>query len=659
MRGLIRGVLGLGVLVAVAAGAVALIPASRIAALGAAEFERVTGRALTIGGAVRASVWPVLGVSAEDVAVADAPWAGPGPMLAADRVALGVDLGALFAGTIRITEVAAVGARLRLVRDAEGRANWDFQAAQGGAAPAAEGAVATPFALDRLRLTDAAVSVTDAGATAEVAGLDATLSAPDPAGPVDFDLTAVLNGQAVAVEGRAEGFARALSGAVVPLLLTAEAGGSTARFEGRAGLAPLAAEGRVVLDAGDLRALAALAATAAPDLPQGLGARERRLEGMLTLAPEGSVHLREGQVTLDGNALSLAADVILDGPRPKISAEVAAGVLAIPGLSGSGGGGGGGGGAGWPADPLDATALGLADASVALRADSLTASGITIAPLRAMLTVDRARAVLDLREAGLYGGQIAGQLVANNRSGLSVGGDLRAGGIALQDLLRAAGLGERLVATGEGRLAFLGAGQSVAAIMASLSGEGAFALGKGELIGLDLAGMLRTLDTGYVGAGQKTIFDAIRGSFSIAGGVLANEDLALAAPYVSAGGKGTVGLGAQVLDYTLTPTALVAEDGTGGVRVPLRISGPWSAPSFALDLAALAEQELADEREKLKAAAEAEAARLKAEAEAKAAEALGVTPAEGESLQDAAERTAREKLEAEAADALKGLLGGN
>jgi AsmA protein len=199
-------------------------------------------------------------------------------------------------------------------------------------------------------------------------------------------------------------------------------------------------------------------------------------------------------------------------------------------------------------------------------------------------------------------------------------------------------------------------------IMQGLKGEGSLSLGKGELRGLDIGGMLRTLDAGYVGEGQKTIFDGVAGSFSIAGGVLSNSDLKLVAPYVTASGSGTVGLGARDLDYRLRPTALAAVDGSGGVMVPLLITGPWAAPKFRLDLESIAREKMEAEaraaEERMRAeAAEAEAA-AKAALEARLAE-EGIVAGEGESLEDAARRRAQEALTDEADRLLDGLLNGD
>ena len=124
-----------------------------------------------------------------------------------------------------------------------------------------------------------------------------------------------------------------------------------------------------------------------------------------------------------------------------------------------------------------------------------------------------------------------------------------------------------------------------------------------------------------------------------------------------------MGLGARDLNYRLRPTALAAEDGSGGVMVPLLITGPWAKPRFRLDLESIAREKMEAEakavEERAKAEAKAAEVRAKAELEAKLKEELGVEAAPGESVQDAVKRRAEEALQQEAGKLLEGILGGN
>jgi AsmA protein len=309
---------------------------------------------------------------------------------------------------------------------------------------------------------------------------------------------------------------------------------------------------------------------------------------------------------------------------------------------------------GWSEDEIDVSALGALDAELVLVAPSVSVGGMTLGETRVLVTLDRSRAVTEIRQMAAYGGQITGEFVVNGRGGLSVGGKLDFASLDLQALLRDVSGYDRVVATGDLDLRFLGVGNSVAAIMQSLEGEGALELGRGEVRGLDIAAMLQTLDPAYIGDDQKTAFDGLAGTFTIAEGILSNRDLKLVAPQLTAAGAGEVDLGDRTLDYRLRPTALAAADGSGGVMVPLLITGPWAEPRFRLDLESIAREKM--EAEARAAAAEVEA-RAKAELERRLKEELGVEVAPDESLGDAAVRGAEEALEDETRRLLEDILG--
>ncbi|MBZ4690631.1 MAG: AsmA family protein precursor [Cereibacter sp.] len=657
MRWIVRLI---GVVLGLAALVVAfflLIPGERIAAIATSQFQAATGRALTIEGGVSPSIFPRIGITTGPVTIANADWSEEGPMLRADALEIGIEMGSLFGGVIHLTNIAVQNPVITLERAADGRVNWDFQPAPGaeqaGAQPqgtAGGSAGPTPFILESGTLTNGAVTYIDqaSGQRTTLSALEAEARLPEYAGPADISLSGQMNGQSLLVKGRIGEFAPFLRGSVVPLDLTAEIGAARLGFEGRLGTAPLAADGRIDADLKDLSQISALLRRPKPELPAGLGQQGVAVAGALTVTDAGSVHLREGVVTLDGNRLQGEADLTTAGERPRLEATIRTAALdlsSLDGGQGSGSGGEGGAGTdGWSKQPIDVSALGLMDAAIALNADSLLLGKAKLDKTRLLLGIDRSRAVFDLREVNAYGGRLTGSFVLNARQGLSTGGELKLTGLALQPLLQDLADTDRLIGTGDLELQFLGVGASMDAIMRSLSGQGRLRFGKGELRGLDIGGMLRTLDAGYVGEGAKTIFDSISAGFTMEGGVLANDDLIFAAPLIRATGAGRVDLGARSLDYRLLPSALAREDGTGGITVPLLIDGPWDDLRYRLDVKAMV-------NDRAEAAARA---RL-----AEKAEELGIVPEEGESLEDAAKRRARDALQDEAARALNRLLGGD
>src|SRR3989338_1477623 len=657
MRWLVRSLFALLVLVLLGVGVLFLIPAERVAALAIAKFNALTGRELVLSGAVRPSFWPQLGVTTGPISVSNADWSDQGPMVQAEGLSIGLDMAALLGGTVKITGLEAIAPKIVLERSKSGKENWVFGGDNGGEVTGATPGVGAAFTLDMGVIRGGSMLFVDhgTGQQVEVSQIDAKVAIPDYVGAASIDLAAVMNGQAFAAVAEVGAFQAFLDGKVVPLDLTLSAGAAEVAFTGRAGHGPLEAEGDVTADLADLVAISALAGSLPPALPKGFGADKVTVAGALTVTAKHSAHLRGGTVVLDDNSLAVEADLTTAGDRPKLSAKVVAGDLALATLTG-GGGTGGAQAAGWPDSRIDGGALGVIDAAIALTASSLDLGMMKAGTVAAMITIDRARAVFDIRKIAAYEGVISGQFVVNGRKGLSVGGDLSFAGMALQPLLSDFGGYELLIGTGDLRVEFLGVGNSVDAIMQGLKGSGSLALTKGELRGLDIAGMLRSFDTSYVGEGQKTIFDSVAGSFVIAGGVLQNEDLVLKSPYITATGAGDVGLGARDLDYRIKATALADDTGAGGLTAPLMITGPWAKPRFALDLEALAAEQLADEKAALEAAAQGKAAALEAEAKAKLEAELGIVQQEGETLEDAARRRAQEALDDEARRILEQLL---
>ncbi len=668
MRWIVRVGVGLAGIVLVAVGLMAMVPSERIAQAVSAQFEAMTGRKMALTGEVKPRLWPSLGVTTGPVSIANADWAeSDQPLFRAESLSIDVNLGALMGGEVKILGLSADQPEINLERDKDGQANWVFAASaagEGGAVPAP----ATGFTLDQGSITGGSIRFNDrqAGRVIALDDVDASLSIPDFSGPFTLTATALSGGQAVALNLTGGVFSAFAMGRVVPLTASLTAGGSSVGFDGRGGYAPVAAEGALTANLADLPALGALIGSDLGRPGPGLGQDKLQMTGTLTMDGTGAAFLRGAEIVADGNQVKGDLDLLPGEARYKLKGQLAAGPITIgTGPEGEMGGGQAGGmeAEGWPTGEIDVSALGALDAEIAFAAPSVNLGVLKLGQTRALITVDRARAVIDIREMQAYEGQITGDFVVNGRGGLSVGGRLSFAGLKTQPLLVDLAGWDRLVSTGDFDLEFLGVGNSIDAIMKSLKGKGALELGQGELRGLDIAGMLRNLDLNYVGEGQKTIFDGLAGTYTISGGVLSNSDLKLVAPYVTASGAGEIGLGARTLNYRLRPTALAAEDGTGGVMVPLLVTGTWADPKFRLDLESIA-------REKMEAEAKAVAARL--EEEAKAAEAaakaeleqrlkeeLGVEVAPDESLGDAAKRGAADALEDQARKALEEILNGN
>lgn len=674
MRLLFRFVLVLIVLAIVAVAALLFMPGDKIAQFAEEQFEEATGRAITIGGDVRTSIYPVLGVRTGAISIANAPWSGAGPMLQADGMSIGVDLMALFNGDVKIKKIEVVAPKILLEVAKNGSANWEMASGGSATASSAKAGGIPAFSLGQAIIKDAQLTFIDhaSGEKISLSDMDAELQLPVFAGRADMSMSARLNGQAITATAVVAAFDTFLSGAVGKLSTTVKIGGSTVAFDGKGGFSPLAADGNVKADLADMAALFGAIDMAAPDLPKGMG-RVADVSGRVTYTTKGTAHLRDGVIKLEQNVFAGGADLFLDGERPRLKANLSAAALDFSVLAASVDDSGQSveTAAGWPKDVIDVSGMGALDADVSLVAKSVNLGTVQLGASSVNIKLDRSRAVFTLNNIETYKGAVRGNFVVNGRGGLSVGGDLTASGLAMSPLLRDLTDYERLVGVGDMHLKFLGVGNTMDAIMHSLSGDGSLGLGQGEILGLDLVGMLRNLDTSYRGEGQKTVFNSIGANFTIKDGVLHNDDLAFVAPLAKALGAGDIGIGTQTLKYRVNPVVLTSADGTGGISVPVLISGTWAEPKFRPDLQALIDQNLAEEKAALKAKIEAEKAAAEARLQAKKAqlearlaaekaaalkraqEVLDVEVQAGETLEDAAQR----KVEEEAKRGLLKLLG--
>lgn len=637
MKWIIRG-FGIVVLVAViAVVGVLMLPADRIARIASEQLTRLTGRMVTVSGDVSMTFWPVLGVSAGGLEVGNADWAKEGAMFTTAQAAIGVDAAALLRGEIRITNVEANSPTIRLQSRKDGRANWIFTDADGAAEITAENAPDdagnTPLTIERLVIRDAALIYDAEGADlVSYSGVDLTLDWPEQGGAAQIDAALRPAGQVVKIAAKIDRFAGFLDGQVQPINLSVASNGGGLTLNGRASIAGAVA-GAFDLKTKDTGAFLAALGAGSVSLPKGLG-QNMHTRADITLTPDRRLSLRDLVADLGGNTLRGAADIELNG-KPQINAQLQAGALNLAGLAGGENADGGAADTGWSRVPIDASGLATFNGGIALNADSIDLGALKLGRTRSLLTNDRARMVFELREVAAYGGLFTGEFVMNNRNGLSVGGKLRAAGVEMRGLLTdLAGL-TRFSGRGDAEVSFLGVGQTVDAIMRSLSGKGAVNIGRGSIEGIDLDDLLGSFDV----KGGTTVFDALTATFSIDKGVLSNSNLKMLLPNFEATGAGKVNLGAQSLDYTVTPKALRVNK-ERGLAVPVRIAGPWRDPKITADVKAVIDLNF---REEVKRAED----KAKQKLEQKLDDELGLTRQEGQSVEEAVKDKLEDKLKKE------------
>jgi AsmA protein len=669
MRWVIRTVFALVVLGLIAMGSLLAIPTERIAALVTDRLEQATDRRVAVTGRIRPTLIPHLGARVEGLEIGNPDWLDDGSLLSAESVTVGVSWSALLSGEIRLEEAVLDAPEITLIRAADGRANWDFgedgvtettptdptsgEASSGGGLLSTLGFEAAEIRNANLRYLDQA-----SGQDLRAEDLDLTLRLPEAGGRGSLEASSVVNGSEIALEASVDGIAALLEGEVRPLTLSLEWDGGSAAFDGRAGLSP-AMDGQLSFEAQDLGPLLVVIGQPAPDLPYGLGRDRIAVAGDVTLASEGSMHLRQGRLTLDDHVLTANLDLLPGEDRPSLRGAIQGEEWDLSALTGGAQGEQTEGGSsddattgGWPRDPIDVSGLFALDAEITLALARLDLGLANLDGVDLLARLDQGRLVLEFRRVGAYDGAMSGTVVVNGRGGLSTRADLAFRDVSLRPLMEELAGYDRLEGRGDLAINLLGVGNDVASLMQSLEGTGQVQFGQGAILGFDLADMIRNFDPSFQGEGQRTVFDSLNASFAITSGVLQNDDLVLAAPWGQVTGAGEADIGAQTVNYRVIPGVMQGADGSGGISVPILITGPWADLSFRPDLAFIAEQELAEERERLEAEARARLAeeqeRLEQSIRDQASDALGLDIQEGQSqeeVEDALEQRLREQAE--------------
>lgn len=620
-------------LVAVVVAVPFLVPVEQYKGRVEAEVAQRTGREFRIQGPMSLSLLPTLAVELNDVSFAGPPGARTPEMVRLGRLELELKPWPLLRGEIQVDTLVLREPRIALEVDAQGRPNWVLEqpraadrpeSAPAGPGEGREQAAGLPdLRFGEVELVDGHVSYFDARTQAlhEVTDVDATLVAPDLAQPADLKGRLVFRDRPVTIDTRIEQ-PRALieTGAS---RLTAAVNGDllSVRFDGalERGAAGPGANGTLDLRAPELRQLAVWATGRDPgDLPVqsasvagGLAANADRVAltngtykaGDMEATGNVGVALAGPRPKIDGvlSVARLNLDRYLNRPAPAGSPAPAQPAPAAPVPAPAPPPAGDGG---WSTRPIDFSALRSVDADLKVALAGLTVKGVDVGASDMALTLDGGRLRTVLGETALFDGTVSGQVNADASAAVpALALDLRINGVQAEPVLTRFADFDRLAGTARAVASLRTAGASERAMVEGLNGQGSVTFTDGAIKGINLAAMVRNATAAFQGQPvgnepQQTDFAELGGNFTVQNGVVRNDDLRLLAPLLRLDGRGTVALPPKTIDYRLQPRLVGTIEGQGGSRdatgiaVPVLVRGSLTDPSFAPDLAGLAEEAL-------------------------------------------------------------------
>lgn len=602
----------LGCVVAAVLAAVAalyfLFPVERVKTEIEAAVERLTGRALTLAGPVHFTFYPVLGVEAEKVALANAEGGKAPNLLTAEAVSAGVKLLPLLSGDVEITRLVLTRPVLALEVDAQNAPNWDIAPKP---APESEQQELKSLSLADVRVIDGALSfesVAD-GVRHDVSAINLAMALPSLDQPLTLDGGFTYREEPASVALRFDRPRAFLEAGETPMRLDLKEGPATGALEGTFDAATAAVTGAANVKGESFRRVSAW--VGAP-LGPGPGFGPFEAQGALRFA-DGALRLDDAGLALDQVRGEGDISLLTEGPRPKLVADLALEALDLNAYIAPDGADTRGvdvQNAGWSEAPLDFSGLRGFDADLGLRTGRLTFQKMTFDRARLDLTLVDGVADAKLSDLAVYGGTGSGRLILDGRFPATVVRQtLNLEGVnALPFLTDAIGM-DRISGKAALTLDVSGAGRSQKAIMESLKGAASLQFRDGDLKGVDLDKVARTIRNALageaIGPAADTDFTAFDIALAMRDGVAAMQTMQLEAPFLRMTGTGTIDLGAQTANLLVKPRAVLTTEGQGGaasasgLTVPFKITGPWSKLKYSPDLTGAAEAALRKELDKV------------------------------------------------------------
>ncbi len=362
----------------------------------------------------------------------------------------------------------------------------------------------------------------------------------------------------------------------------------------------IAFEGDLDFSAPNLRALAQTADVA---LPEGDVYRSFALQGT-TKGSLTSVSLNNAKLTFDDIIGDGAMNLNLAGTKPKLTGTLSTNVIDATKYAAASGAASEtppkkSGDEGWQDTKLDLSPLKAVDVDLKINAAGLKFQGIDIGKTSLNTTIKNGKLVADLTETSLYGGQGAAKFVADASADtpkIQMVANLNA--LNAAPFLGALANFDKVEGVGGLNITLDGSGSSMADIMSSLSGAGAFKFDDGAIKGINAAQLMRSatdfLQTGAIPDAlsdeEETDFTEFAAAFNIQNGVASTNDFNFITPGLQIPGKGELNLGERTLSLSMFPKSGDKSLGINGFAPPVKISGGWNKLSVGLDQEWLQEQ---------------------------------------------------------------------
>jgi uncharacterized protein involved in outer membrane biogenesis len=558
----------------------------------ASEVERLTGRRLSIDGALELEVSLTPEVRATDVRLANPAWASGPDLISVERIDARVALLALLRGTVEIRRLAIVRPVLTLETDADGRRNWMLL---GDGADDADGSRDTrlDFKVQQVSLEDVQMSFRDGrnGAVHSARARSLTLQARSTE-RLELALEGQFRSAPVSARGEIGRLRHLVRGEPYAVALALETPDARMAVDGAlVQSADALAFAFVGIFDATLDDAASWTTLGARHLDQGTALD---MAGTLMASEEG-LELRDLSLVLGDSRATGALSATLVDRRPRVTGNLSVDRLDLAAprakrLEKARSKARANRVRIFSLETMNLAPLKAGDAVLDLRLGELAMTGAVLRDVRASITLEKGHLRVDPVSAGFLGSRASGTMSLDaRRTRASVAIRLSAAQIPVRGLLGASEAANLIDGPANIALDVSARGNSVAALMGNLDGSVRLLIGDGRV----RAGQLERL-VGGVSAlfgppaeeqGDWTGLRCGAADFVVEDGVATPRVLLLDTDGATLVGEGDIDLGEETLSLKLTP---YPKSLTLNLAVPVRVRGTFTTPSFSPDEMAVA-----------------------------------------------------------------------
>jgi AsmA protein len=261
----------------------------------------------------------------------------------------------------------------------------------------------------------------------------------------------------------------------------------------------------------------------------------------------------------------------------------------------------------WSTKPFDFAGLNYADAQAKLSVAELKIGMLRVIPAALDVTLGAGALKVQASRLGVGGGEIDGDVVID-ASGTVPDLSLRAdiGNVRARPLLSSLAGFDKIDGRMTAKLVLRGAGANPRALAATVGGTAFVAVKDGEIVGVNLAQMIRSLTASTLTGWQETSSETtdlsqLSASFRLERGQGTTTDLMLAGPLVRMTGAGNIDLVSETMAFRVEPKLVMTLQGQSapgatsaaptpvGLGVPVIVQGPWTSPRIYPEISGMLE----------------------------------------------------------------------